>query len=68
MVAPITAKIGDIPLAPEDIYYWGLAPGYVGLYQFNLRIPMTAPSGDLEVLVKVDEYWSQPGVRIPVKK
>src|SRR5579885_3556110 len=24
MVAPIAAKIGDIPLAPEDIYYWGL--------------------------------------------
>ena len=27
-----------------------------------------APAGKPEVLVKVEEYWSQPGVRIPVER
>lgn len=68
MTARVEAKIGDILLAPEDVYYGGLAPGFAGLYQFNLRVPAGAPTGDLEVLVKVDEYWSQAGVRIPVER
>lgn len=68
MVTRIEAKIGDISLAPEDIFYWGMAPGFAGLYQFNLRIPPAVPSGDLEVVVKVDDYWSQPGVRVAVQR
>jgi uncharacterized protein (TIGR03437 family) len=65
---PPAARIGDVSLAREDIYYWGLAPGFAGLYQFNLRIPASAPAGDLEVQVQVAEEWSQPGVRIPVTR
>jgi len=68
MAARVEAKIGDILLAPEDVYYWGLAPGFAGLCQFNLRVPAGAPAGEPEVLVKVDEYWSQPGVRVPVER
>ncbi len=63
---PIEARIGDITLAAEDVYYAGTAPGYAGLDQFNLRIPAAAPAGDLEVLVKIVDSWSQPGFRIPV--
>src|SRR5262249_45227910 len=59
--AKTEAKIGDIPLAPEDILYGGLAPGFAGVYQFNLRIPAAAPSGDLEVMLKVGDVWSQAG-------
>ncbi len=64
----IEARIGETLLPREDIYYWGLAPGYAGLYQFNLRIPVAAPAGDLEVQVKVADQWSQPGVRIAVAR
>ncbi len=66
--AKIAAKIGEMPLALDDILYWGLASGFAGLYQFNLRVPAAAPSGDLEVMVKVGDDWSQAGVRIPVAR
>ena len=62
------AKIGEAMLAPDDILYGGLAPGFAGVYQFNLRIPAAAPSGDLEVMVKVGDDWSQAGVKIPVTR
>jgi uncharacterized protein (TIGR03437 family) len=65
LVSRIEAQIGGRPLEPQDIYYWGLAPSYAGLYQFNLRVPEGA-SGEAEVFVKIGEEWSQPGVRIPV--
>ncbi len=68
MIAAIEAAIGEIPLGAADIYYSGLAPGFAGLYQFNLRIPPAAPAGDLEVRVKVAEEWSQPGVRVVVAR
>jgi len=66
--APVEAKIGEIALHAEAVLYAGLAPGFAGLYQFNLRVPAAAPEGDLEVLLKVGEEWTQPGVRIPVAR
>jgi uncharacterized protein (TIGR03437 family) len=29
-----------------SVSFSGLAPGFVGLYQVNIQIPDTAPSGD----------------------
>ena len=52
---------------PDDIYYWGLAPGFAGLYQFNLRIPRSAGTGELEGQVQVAGEWSQPGVKVQVE-
>ncbi|MBI3665268.1 MAG: hypothetical protein HY236_03435 [Acidobacteria bacterium] len=63
----LEATIGGIPLAADDILFAGLAPGYAGLYQFNLRVPTSAPSGDLEVSMKVGEEWTPPGLRIAVE-
>jgi uncharacterized protein (TIGR03437 family) len=68
LVSPVEAQIGEIPLAREDVFYAGLAPGYAGLYQFNLRIPPVLPSGDAEVRVGIAGEWSQPGIRIPVER
>ena len=62
----IEAEIAGAALPSEDIYYWGLAPGFAGLYQFNLRIPATAAAGDAEVRVGIAGEWSQPGFRIAV--
>ena len=66
LVSGIEAEIGGTALAPADIYYAGLAPGYAGLYQFNLRIPAGTPPGDAEVRVGIAGEWSQPGVRVPI--
>jgi uncharacterized protein (TIGR03437 family) len=68
MTSRIEAQIAGADLAPDDIYYWGLAPGFAGLYQFNLRIPAGTPSGDAEVRVGVAGEWSQPDLRIPVRR
>jgi uncharacterized protein (TIGR03437 family) len=38
-----TVTVGDVN---ATVSFSGLAPGYVGLYQVNVRIPDTAPSGD----------------------
>ncbi len=64
LASPVEAEIGGAALAAEDIYYWGLAPGYAGLYQFNLRIPAGTPAGEAEVRVGIAGEWAPP-VRIP---
>jgi uncharacterized protein (TIGR03437 family) len=38
-----------------DVLYSGIAPGFVGLYQLNLRVPATAPSGAVDIEVRVGE-------------
>ena len=43
-----TVTIGGIPAAVE---FSGLAPGYVGLWQLNVRIPANAPTGNTVPLV-----------------
>jgi peptidyl-prolyl cis-trans isomerase A (cyclophilin A) len=47
---PVQFFFGDQKL-PGTVLYQGLAPGFVGLYQFNVTIPATAPSGDVAVHV-----------------
>ena len=31
---------------PAELMFWGLAPGFAGLYQVNIRVPEAAPTGD----------------------
>ena len=45
-----TAKFGD---APATVLYAGLAPGFVGLYQFNLVVPSIG-AGDVKLTLSVD--------------
>ena len=35
------------------VQFSGLTPSLVGLYQINLKVPLTAPSGNLDVVVQV---------------
>jgi len=37
--------IGSGFVPDENIEYSGLAPGYVGLWQLNVRVPMSVPPG-----------------------
>jgi len=38
-----TVTVGN---APATVSFSGLAPGFVGLYQVNIQVPNSAPSGD----------------------
>ena len=47
---PVKFNIGS---TAAKVFYAGLAPGLVGLYQFNVTVPADAPNGDLLLDVAV---------------
>ena len=54
-VETVRVLIGDTAFVPnENIQYFGLAPGLVGVYQINVKIPdNVAPKADVDVVVEV---------------
>lgn len=46
--------------APAELFYSGLAPGFVGLYQLNIRVPQLAPSGVVQLVVTQSGIAGQP--------
>ena len=42
-LAQVTVSFGGVP---GDILFSGLTPGFVGLYQLNVRLPSFVPVGD----------------------
>jgi uncharacterized protein (TIGR03437 family) len=49
------------------VTFAGLAPGMVGLYQVNIIVPPSAPSGATRLALYVDGTGSRTGVTIQVK-
>jgi uncharacterized protein (TIGR03437 family) len=62
----VSVTVGEIPVAAEDIFYLGVAPGFAGLYQLNLRIPSNAPVGKLPVGVSVNGLSTLEGPYVSV--
>ncbi|HXK06227.1 MAG TPA: hypothetical protein VMS37_27770, partial [Verrucomicrobiae bacterium] len=50
-----------------DVLFSGLAPGTIGVYQVNARIPSTVPSGSQAVLLWNSAGTSQNGLQIYIK-
>jgi uncharacterized protein (TIGR03437 family) len=64
-----TVTIGGIPIPRQDVLYAGLSPQSISaLYQFNVRVPESAPSGDLPVVITVGGVATQTGATIPVRR
>jgi uncharacterized protein (TIGR03437 family) len=64
-VGGVTATIGGQPAAVE---FAGAAPGYVGLIQVNVRIPVDSPTGDAVALrVLAAGTASQPATTISIR-
>lgn len=64
---PFTISIGGTMLAASDILYSGIAPQSIsGLFQFNVKIPVSAANGDLAVVITIGGVSTQAGATIPV--
>jgi uncharacterized protein (TIGR03437 family) len=65
LLLPVTVTIGGV--AATDISYVGAAPGLVaGALQVNVRIPASVASGDLPVVLRIDNTISQAGLIVSV--
>jgi uncharacterized protein (TIGR03437 family) len=62
----LTVTIGNATLAPSDVLFAGLAPGFAGLWQLNLRIPAGIPPGDQPISITVAGASTQRGITIPI--
>jgi len=61
----VTAKIGDLD---AEVSYSGLAPGFTGLYQVNVRVPDAVPAGATVPLVISINGRTSPPVTIAVQR
>lgn len=64
----VRVTVGGVTLDKADVLYAGLSPDAPGFYQFNIRIPASAPDGDVPLSISVDGVAAQSGVTIPVKR
>ena len=55
--------LNDVPIAGSAVLYAGLAPGFAGLYQINLRLPQELPL-DPELRIAIGEFVSPEGLRL----
>jgi len=50
VVTPVTVTIGGVQTTVE---FAGLAPGFVGLYQVNVRLPEGLAGGEAQVVLEI---------------
>lgn len=66
---PVTVTLGGTALAASDVLYQGVVPGAIsGLYQMNIRVPASAPDGNLPLLLTVGGTNSIAGTTLPVQR
>lgn len=63
--ASLTILLDGVAVDPSAIAYAGLAPGYAGLYQINLVLPMSTGANP-EIRLRLDGAISIAGVHLPV--
>ena len=66
--APVSVSLNGVPLAAGDLLYAGVAPGFAGLYQVNIRIPASLPDGDLPVSLSVHGVSTPAGAFVTVQR
>jgi uncharacterized protein (TIGR03437 family) len=62
-----TITIGGVTVSPSDVLYAGVSPGFIGLYQINLRVPAGVPSGNQPIGIKIGNAQSPAGGYLTVQ-
>ena len=63
----VRVAFGDIAVAPTEISYIGGAPCCAGLYQLTVKVPESAPNGELPVTLTIDSVESPEGPFVAVQ-
>lgn len=62
-----SVSLDAVKLDAGQLFYSGVAPGFAGLYQINIRLP-GGVGPDPEISVTASGVASQPGIRLPVRR
>jgi uncharacterized protein (TIGR03437 family) len=62
--AQLQVLLAGVPVPSANVLYAGLAPGFAGLYQINLRLPDALPANP-EIQIAISGQTSQAGIRLP---
>jgi uncharacterized protein (TIGR03437 family) len=63
--ANLEVLLDGVAVPSSAIEYAGVAPGYAGLYQINLLLPLSTGANP-EIRLQLDGATSIPGVHLPV--
>jgi len=63
----VAVTIGGTTLSSDDVLYAGLSSDAPGFYQINVKVPQSAPDGDISVTARIGSVQTPAGT-IPVKR
>lgn len=67
ITSPFSITVGGVGLADSDILYAGVSPSSIsGLYQFNIRVPLSTASGNVPVVISAGGMTTQATAYLPV--
>ena len=67
LTSPVTVRLGDLTLAPNEVLYAGAAPLQV-IYQINIRVPAAAQAGNLPIAVSIGSVSTPAGAYLAVRR
>ncbi|MEO8027673.1 MAG: hypothetical protein ABI823_14420 [Bryobacteraceae bacterium] len=65
-IASFRVVLDGVELDPARVAYAGIAPGFAGLFQINVRLPDTLGE-DPEIRVRASGQLSPPGLHLPAR-
>ena len=65
---PVSVTIGGLPVPDKDVFYAGVAPCCAGLYQLVVKVPDSAPDGNLPVIATVAGVSTPDGPYVTVER
>lgn len=64
--ANVNVRLGETEIPAADVLYVGTAPGFLGTYRVDVRVPPTTPDGEHAVALSINGVASPDGPRLSV--